>query len=217
MKSYFSIVISVLAMVATIASGYIHGSLTHRWGNNVEVDRIVNALDSLEFESEDWKFLGEKRLNERAMSLLECFHDRVQTYENIRTGRTIQVMLIMGAAGPTSVHTPDICYNSSQYKKTDERKIYKIKKQDDRFWSVFFKSRDIAGSVLWSVYGWSATGVWEAPESARFEYAGQPHLFKIEFAVKGSSKDELIEDDSVEKFFKSYCRSVRTNLRKANL
>ena len=46
-------------------------------------------------------------------------------------------------------------------------------------------------------------------------YAGEPYLFKIEFAARGDSIQQLNEDESIMDFVGEYCTLFRQQLRAA--
>ncbi len=178
---------------------------------------MVAATQAIPETIGDWQQTGTRELGENAQSMLQCFTDEIRVYENSQTGRQIQVALIFGPSGPVSVHTPDICYSSREYRALDDRQHVAPENQllDDQFWAIDFEPRSLEGGALKSIYGWSTDGHWQAPEVSRFAYAGEPYLFKVEFAARGDSIEQLNEDESILDFVGQYCSLFRKQLRAA--
>jgi hypothetical protein len=53
----------------------------------------------------------------------------------------------------------------------------------NEFWYVTLKSRGVDAFSLRVYYGWSTAGDWRASKRPRFEYAGQPYLYKLQAAA----------------------------------
>ena len=214
MKSLTSIVVLVLAVALTIVGTFVHGNLTYRWDTNAKVDALVEAMGNVPTKIGAFELASKEALAEHAANQLQCFGDQIRTYRDPATNRKIQVALLMGPTGPISVHTPDICYSSRKFKKLGKRAPLAVTRiaGEDQFWSIQFQSRDLTGEFIRSIYGWSTDGLWQAPETARFEFAGEPYLFKIEFVIFAESLDELERDADALEFVKRYSQALRDQL-----
>ena len=125
-------------------------------------------------------------MDEPTRQILDCAGYVNRQYVNRRSGETISLAIILGPAGPISVHTPEICYSSRAYSITTPRKQVLFTDQRGRshaFWALTFRSNNVSADQLCVYYGWTSDGTWRAPESARFEFAGRPMLYKLQIAT----------------------------------
>jgi hypothetical protein len=108
-----------------------------------------------------------------------------RTYVNQKTGGEVSLAIIVGPAGPTAVHTPEICYSSQAYSQETPRKAITFADpagEQHSLWRLTFRSNDPAAEQLCVHYAWTADGRWQASESPRFEFAGKTMLYKIQMA-----------------------------------
>ena len=106
-------------------------------------------------------------------------------YENRKTGEIVTVAVLLGPAGPISVHTPDVCYSSQDYTvlgAPEQTRFGGGEGSQDELWSTSLRSTSLTAGNLRVYYGWSTGGPWSAPGDARFAFAGQPYLYKIQVA-----------------------------------
>ena len=121
MKPFKRPLVSVLLVVVgvglTLADGVIHGRLTYRWvGTPTERLRAADRLEEVPDRCGDWEVVSSKPLSEYVQSILQLESHISRVYVNRQTQQHVQVAVILGPFGPTSTHTPDICYTSRDYR-----------------------------------------------------------------------------------------------------
>jgi hypothetical protein len=174
----------VLVAAVTVLSGVLQGRMRNRWGPSADTLAAAEKLKEMPREFGDWRFQSSGKLGETAMSQLEPAGYLVSNYEN-RAGEVVSVTLLLGPPGPTSVHTPEVCLSSQNYKSLGERKPVAIRRADgssDELWTLDYRAGNIRGDQLRMYYGWSAGGRWSATPDPRFFFAGQPYLYKIQLS-----------------------------------
>jgi len=218
MKKLIQSILVILVIAITIGAAVLQGQKSYRWGTNRELVLLGEALQEFPAEVGDWSQIDEVDLSYDAQRQLGCFASFVRFYQHNQTGETIQLALLLGPTGPTSVHTPDICYNSVEYKVHENRARITLETDDftDSFWSIYFQSKDVDGGYLRSVYGWSGDGNWQSPDSSRFAFAGKPYLFKLQIASSGDSSTAIENDDSIERFLDQFTSIFRKRIRQSS-
>ena len=179
---------TALAAGLTLASGAIHGRLTSRWVSHPAMKAAAERLKSVPTQFRDWRMQREEEMDEVSANVLECAAYIDRQYVNDKTDEVVHVTVILGPAGPISVHTPEICLSSRRYRQMEERKPMRVPSKEptdepDKLWGLTFKSRELSGHLLRVYYGWSRGGPWSAPESARRQHVGSPYVYKIQVAA----------------------------------
>ena len=199
MKPTAFLLAGIAALVVTLVSGTIHGRFTNRWGTPPDLEAAGRRVESLPETFGDWRLTSEEDLDENAVRLLQCSGYIHRIYHNIKKPSLpqIQVAVLVGPAGPISVHTPEICYSSRDYTIAQKRRHLNISLAGESgehvLWGMSMSPNNLAKRTLRVCYGWSTGGAWQAPEHPRFQYGGQPLLYKIQIASEvapGSSSDE---------------------------
>ena len=161
-----------------------------------------------------WQHLkSEETLSPDTAALLECTGSTVRTYENQRTNEMVSMFLIVGPTGPTSAHTPEVCFASQNYVRRDARQRITIpgaqQEQDDQFWALSFKTKEVREDLLRVYYGWTAGQRWSAPEDTRFGFVGAPYLYKLQLSSKMPAGTDLKTSDACREFLKDFLPVVR--------
>jgi len=187
------------ALVVTLFSGTIHGRFTNRWGTPPDLEAAGRRMESLPTTFGDWRLLTKEDLDDNTVRLLQCTGYINHIYQNKKNPSLpqVQVAVLVGPAGPISVHTPEICYSSRDYTVEQARRHLSIhlsgESGEQELWGMSMRPKNPAKGTLRVCYGWSTGGAWQAPEHPRFQYGGQPLLYKIQIASEvapGSSSDE---------------------------
>jgi hypothetical protein len=186
---------SVLLML-TIAIGAVHGSWSNRWGPRPDITAAGHRLEDLPKELGDWETKREDQLDDNVQRLLQCSGSVVRLYQHKKTGDVIALAVLLGPAGPTAVHTPEICYSSKEYRITQARRSLAIEPAEsasETLWDLRLESTDLNGQPLRVLYGWTNNKRWHATENPRFTYGGRPFLYKIQLAgpvpAEGQKRD----------------------------
>lgn len=203
-------ILSVLfALVLTLGAGILHGRLRHRWGPDKYLREAGQRLAEFPDQVGPWTLVSREELPAETLAMLHCSASLLRSYINQETGETVIVTVLQGPSGPISVHTPEICYSSRAYRVSEPRSVVKLDVAGERpseFWALTFRSKDVDESLLRVHYGWTTDGVWQAPASARWSYAGYPYLYKIQLA---SLPRDLSAHDPCASFLRDFIPVLR--------
>lgn len=188
-SDYSSLVRLVIALVVgigiTVATGVVCGRVSQRWGPVPDMVAAANHLKSLPAQIGSWHLVGEEMMPATTIRTLSCAGYVNRKYVDRHSGDTVSLAIIVGPTGPISVHTPEICYSSQAYSIEEPRRRVQLAvagANDDSFWCTTFRSKNAMAEQLRVYYGWCADRKWTAAESPRFNFAGQPLLFKLQIA-----------------------------------
>ena len=200
MKPAAFLLAGIGALVVTLVSGTIHGRFTNRWGTPPDLEAAGRRVESLPTTFGDWRLTSQEDLDDNAVRLLQCSGYIHRIYHNIKNPllSQVQVAVLVGPAGPISVHTPEICYSSRDYAVEQEPRHLSIhlsgESGEHELWGMSLSAKNNpTRAPLRVCYGWSTGGAWQAPEHPRFQYGGRPLLYKIQIASEvapGSSSDD---------------------------
>jgi hypothetical protein len=175
----------VLVAGMTLLSGILQGRMSNRWGPSPDTVAAADKLKEIPQQFGDWRLQASEELGKEAENQLQPAGYFVRRYQNQKTGDVVSVTLLLGRPGPTSVHTPEICFGSRNYESRSERQqvaIHRAAGSDDDFWALDYKTDDLRGDLLRVYYAWSTGDRWSAPNDARFAFAGRPYLYKIQLS-----------------------------------
>jgi hypothetical protein len=199
----------------TVLGGIVYGRMSRRWGGRPEVEKLAERLRELPEDFGDWHTRTSQRLSPAVETVLECAGYVGRQYENRRTGEVVTFALLLGPAGPISVHTPDVCYSSQQYTIHQAAEPVQLPRSDgleDALWKTTLQSTGLDGSYLRVYYGWSTGAAWSAPRNARFAFVGKPYLYKIQVVGTLLSPDDEGGSDPVLNFLQALLPVVKPYL-----
>ena len=102
----------------------------------------------------------------------------MRQYANPHTGDSTLVILMCGRAGRMSVHTPEVCYRGAGYEMHDQPAVRSFKDAGS-FWTAQFTKKSAVTTNLRLCWAWNAHGKWEASASPRWQFRGEPFLYKL--------------------------------------
>ncbi|MGA2067988.1 MAG: exosortase-associated EpsI family protein [Thermoguttaceae bacterium] len=206
----------VLVVVLTLASGMLQGRIRNRWGPSDSMLAAAEKLDGVPGQFGNWRLESSQELDPGAVQMLECTGYVCRRYVNERTGELVSMVLIVGPAGPISVHTPEICYSSQNYKTRDPRQRVAIEDSHatelGQFWTLGFRSKPPRADVLRVYYAWSTGSEWTAPDAPRFAFTGWPYLYKLELSCNQAPGADVARDDACRKFLQAFLPAVKPHL-----
>ncbi len=170
----------------TIVSGTMHGRLSDRWGLPAVIMVVARKLEEIPHEFGNWRLESSHEIDEVALRILKCAGYVHRQYVNQETGQSVRVSVICGPPGPTSVHTPDICYDSQGHTLTEGPEKVTIQDVDgsnQEFWTLMLEANNVDRSSIRVYYAWSAGGVWMAPKNPRISLSNHEYLFKLQLAA----------------------------------
>lgn len=158
----------------------------NRWGQQEKLAKLNRRLQSVPKDLEHWELEKESTLPQQHLDILECEGHLVRTYANRSTGDRVTVVVVIGPVGPTAVHDPTVCYTGSGYRVAHRERREEVAPEGAAPAIVWRTAMDAADSsrprmdVAWT---WNAGKGWQAPPSARFYFAGNPALVKVQTAT----------------------------------
>ena len=201
-----TVVYAIMAVAIIVGSGVLHGHMNQRWGAAEQLELAAKEVNQFPSSFAAWQMTEEQPLSDTAIELLRCegyFH---RTYTHRTTGMTVDATLIVGPGSTMAIHTPEICFSSSNYVLTRDRHVVSVEDGADShaFWSVDFQTNDAQQQPLRVYYAWSAGDGWHAPEYPRFAFAGKPVLHKLQVTVKGVDEREFDENSAGHRFIRDF-------------
>ena len=218
MKYLLSSSALVVAIFLTLVSGVLHGRFSQRFSRSQALDDAAERLKQLPTEFGPWRLESRKELSESAQAMLECAGYVHGTYVNGTSGHLITLAVIVGPHGPISVHTPEICFPSRNYKQQSDRERVDLETDGslaDAFWAVTFRSTTLDSHLLRSYYAWNMGDKWQAPESARLTFSGEPFLYKVQLAFKAPPGTNLDTHDACLQFLRDFVPVFRSTVASA--
>ena len=197
-----------LVLVMTLVAGALQGKLSNRWGPSPDMQAAAARMSNLPDRFGDWQLHSVEPFDPKVEEILQCAGHFHHKYVNTKNPlEIVSVAVIVGPSGPTAVHTPEICYSSRAYKTLVAPQHVTIAGSDGReheFWAMTFQGNDLAATTLRTYYAWSTGDTWSAPNSARFAFAGQPMLYKIQLAGNTPSGFNSTTDDTCRRFLEAF-------------
>ena len=196
---------AILTAVITGASGLVEGRLSNRWAKPVDLVAAGSKIDNVPEHFGDWDLQIARPLDRTVIDMLQCAGSTHRIYRNQKTGQVVSVLLIVGPPGPTSAHTPEICYSSRDYDRIEERHKFQVRgvqRPNDEFWEVRFRRNDLRGDVLRVAYAWNSGEGWIAPDNPRFMFGRYPFLYKVQVAAVVMTEVDVSEGDPCRAFLR---------------
>ncbi|MBI3410343.1 MAG: exosortase-associated EpsI family protein [Planctomycetes bacterium] len=192
---------AVIAFVALLATGLVHGLWADRWQKSEALAAAAARVDSVPMAIGDWQATTVEG-DAAAFRQAGAQSYWVRSYVNARRNSSLLVILMCGRAGRMAVHTPEVCYRGAGYEMLDEPTPFTVVSQSGeplgKFWSARFVKGTGGASELRLYWAWSAGGLWQAPRSPRWEFRGEPFLYKLyisqEAAEAGGQATQIAQD-----------------------
>lgn len=178
--------LTLLAFSLVAAGGIAHGWMTHRWSDNPAVTDATVLLQTIPAVVGDWTS-EEQQLSKAEVEVGGIAGYVKREYTNAVTGARVQFLLMVGDAGPISLHPPTVCFSGQGYHQFGRLSHFMVRTEtrDGTRKSHLLQQADFGNSAVRDptltrlYWGWSTDGDWNAPENPRVEYAGAPALFKL--------------------------------------
>lgn len=209
-QSYTRWLAFAVAFTATLAGGVLFGHYSQRWGPPHDLRSAAEHVEQMPTSIGEWKLVEELSMSPTAIQMLECAGYVNRQYVHQGTGQEIAIAVIVGPPGPTSVHTPEICFSSRAYDQQGDRSRMSLGSTGDgadSFWMVDFTTRNVLANQLRTYYAWSDGGPWQAADAPRFDFSAVPFLYKIQIAADVPPKLANQDDDAGRDFLIELIRS----------
>jgi hypothetical protein len=171
----------LLTLVLIVAFGIAEGEWTNRWSSSDPTEQAVAKLAGIPASFGAW-ISEDTPIDPRQVKQAEISGYVKRRYK-CSTGEEVSVLVVCGRPGPTSVHTPDICFPASGYNLAAPAERQSMSAptlaHPADFWVARFqKSGDLA-LPLQTCWSWNAAGTWMAPDQPRFEFGRYSFLYKL--------------------------------------
>jgi hypothetical protein len=202
------------AAVTLLGSGLVYQSLAR---DSEELDAAVLRLPRVPLTIGDWEGSEVERKDgdERAFEHAGAKGYWTRNYVHQRTKATVLVILMCGRAGKMAVHTPEICYRGAGFELTEApvSTVVKTPLGDDlgQFWTGQF-AKPQAKTSLRLYWAWGAAGVWEASSNPRWQYRGDPYLYKLYVSHDRASRSSTTGPDAALEFLRQFLPEVHGTL-----
>lgn len=177
----------------TIPTAYFNGKVLLRWGDHAALAERVAAIRALPSDLGRWRYVRDgEPLSEGLQEQLELRGYTHRVYENVSTGQSVRVLLLVGPAGPLVRHPPEVCYENRASTMGEARDVeIGSDAHPPRLRLLAYADQSYAADNFLVAYGFGAEGHWDCPSSPRIAYGGMPALVKLQVLT-----DQL--DDSSE-------------------
>jgi len=122
----------------------------------------------------------EEATDERAFAQTGAKGYWMRQYVNQETKASVLVILMCGRPGKMAVHTPEVCYSGAGYELHDQPAACAIQNEHSseaaQFWTAQFTKKAGRLRLYWA---WNARGSWEASAAPRWQFRGEPFLYKL--------------------------------------
>jgi hypothetical protein len=194
----------LIALLILVASGLVHGSWAERWSPATALDEAAARVPNVPLQIGDWRA---QTIDADPAVFFQAGARQfwMRSYVNARKKTTLLVILMCGRAGRMSVHTPEICYRGAGYEMEGNPTTWSVPPawgaDLGSFWTARFTKGSGALSDLRLYWSWSAGGRWQASANPRWEYGGEPFLYKL-YISHDAPGTATISSDAVQDFFR---------------
>ncbi len=209
------ILATISVLVLTLIPAIKDGQRRFRWGEDSEVTLLASRLETFPKQIGDWRCISDELLGKTSANQLQPLGFINRSYVNDALKMQTNVFILLGPTGPTAVHTPDICFSSREFTIINKRKVVSVdpdRSSRSMCFETNFKSRDVSGSYLTSWYAWTIDGDWQAPENARYYFAGSRFLFKIQITARYPDLDTMENDKVMRQFLAEIEQNLRSSV-----
>ena len=201
-KSIFAF---LMVAATTLPAVWYHGRTTNRWFNNEIADFHASEIQSIPREIAEWRVVDEgPSLPDYATVELGVHAHFNRIYEN-DVGDRVAALVMIGDAGPLSRHPVEICYGNRakrlvhSFGMAVERDYVKQEFNIHRY-----EPKSVLEDEFFVAYGYCYDDVWKTPTAPRYEYGGNPVLYKMQVLTNaGETPDRETPAyllDFIEKF-----------------
>ncbi len=189
MKTRFGMAF-VLFAVALIVPAIFHGAMTGRWGEPADRLSAARRLEEFPREFGTWIVREENELSTYVLNELRSTGYLNRAYLNRTTGEFVSVIVLVGPPGPTTRHSPDICYGNRNNRLIDTPEPVSVEQPgvgEHVFKVLRFQPAAPEASPFTVCYAWSDGGLWQVPDYPRLVFGGQDYLFKLQLVSENST------------------------------
>jgi hypothetical protein len=203
----------LIALLILVVSGLVHGSWAERWSPATALDEAAARVPKVPLEIGDWKA---QTIDADPAVFFQAGARQfwMRSYASASKKTALLVILMCGRAGRMAVHTPEICYRGAGYEMDGNPTAWSVPGADlGTFWTARFTKGSGALSDLRLYWSWSAGGSWQASVNPRWEFGGEPFLYKL-YVSHDAPGTATHSSDAVQDFFRHFLPTLRETLAK---
>ena len=202
---------SLAAIGVLLVSGVVCNLLAK---DSAQLDAAVERVAHVPKVVGDWQAHDEE-LDTRAFEQTGAKGYWVRTYVNQRTKESVLVILMCGRPGKMAVHTPEVCYGGAGHELQNQAAPCAIK-SGGSFWSAHFVKKGVESTHLRLYWAWNATGEWDASPGPRWQFRGEPFLYKLYVSRDNSQQPNLAaQADPTAEFLRQFVPVMKKTLFEA--
>jgi EpsI family protein len=203
----------IVGVLLVTAYGIAEGMWTNRWHDSAELEQAAARLSQVPRVVGDWEGT-DRELEARQITVGEITSYVLRRYVHRHTGAEVNVLLVCGRAGPTSLHSPEVCYPGTGWSAAapPARKSIPADSDADTFWIGQFQKAAPNVEALRIYWAWNGSGEWEAADNPRWRFAHHGALYKLYVIRHLPRADEAGADDPTLDFCKHFLPEVRKAL-----
>lgn len=172
----------VAALAVLVVSGVVHGLWAERWGPSTLLQEAAARVDQVPLEIGDWQAQVDDA-DPAAFTQAGAQSYWARSYVNPRLHTTLHVILMCGRAGRMAVHTPEVCYRGAGFEIEAKPEVWTVQSPASAelgtLWTAQFSKGIGRGADLCLYWGWNAGGPWQAAANPRWQFGGEPFLYKL--------------------------------------
>jgi hypothetical protein len=182
MTFMYRIATMVIALLILTGGGLAHGIWAERWQSSSALQDAAARVRNVPLEIGDWqgRTLGD---DAEVFAQAGALAYWTRSYVHPHRPTSLLVILMCGRPGRMAVHTPEVCYHGAGFSMAAEPKVVTLKSAQGsvlgNFWTArFFKETGLADDLR-LIWAWNDGQGWRAPTNPRWEFGGQPFLYKL--------------------------------------
>ncbi|HYV35441.1 MAG TPA: exosortase-associated EpsI family protein [Gemmataceae bacterium] len=204
----------ITATVLIVGFGIWEANWTGRFSLSNEPKIAADKMSSVPLTIGDWTGTA-RDLAPRQVARAEMTGYLLRTYVNSKS-EAIQVLLVCGRPGPTSLHPPNVCYQGAGYQLMAAPVKHTITgpspNETNDFWMAGFQKTGPNVDPLRIFWAWTATGAWAASDNPRWTFGSQHFLYKLYIIRALPRLDEPLENDPAIEFMREFLPELRKSL-----
>lgn len=212
-RPIFRLLPVLLSIVTIVASGFLHGQWTDRWGTTHDVTDAAVRLDDVPITIGDW-YSEELEIPARQIKAAEAVGHLSRVYRNRVDGSEVNVMILCGRPGPIAVHPPTVCFTGAGFGLDTEPEKFLVKAEDSsplgEFWvGDFVKDSAAVRFRMRTFWSWNADDNWQVPNNTRVAFARYPYLYKMYVTRQLPSNEVPVSEDAAGDFLRLFIPELK--------
>jgi hypothetical protein len=171
-----------VALLVLVVSGLLHGFSSERWAPAPALNDAAARVAKVPLAIGDWEA---EPVESDAAAFFQAGAQAYWTrsYVNTHTKDRILAILMCGRSGRMAAHTPEVCYRGAGYEMDRTPETVAVTALAGAnlgtFWSARFTKDGGNAADLGLLWSWSAQGNWQASTQPRWDFGGEPFLYKL--------------------------------------